>query len=77
MKIRDKKQNADEAVETVAEQPKQEAAVTQTETVQPVQQAAPVQEQPVQNVQQENRKAKLTFGQSLMEKVKKFFEEVE
>jgi len=49
----------------------------QAETVQPIQQAAPVQEQPVANEKQENRKAKLTFGQSLMEKVKKFFEEVE
>ena len=78
LKIRDKKQNIDEVTEVVTEQPKPEVAAAQTETVQPVQQAAPVMEQhSVENERQENRKAKLTFGQSLMEKVKKFFEEVE
>lgn len=52
--------------------------MAQAETVQPVQQATPVQEQQsFEREKQENRKAKLTFGQSLMEKVKKFFEEVE
>jgi cell division protein FtsA len=76
LKIRDKKQNVDEE-EAVAEQPKPEAAATQTETVQPAQQEAPVQEQPPQKNSKRTEKRKLTFGQSLMEKVKKFFEEVE
>ncbi len=71
LKIRDKKQTVEDIEEAVKEQTKPEAAPVQSETVQPIQQtSASVQEQPAADERQENRKAKLTFGQSLMEKVK-------
>jgi len=75
LKIRDKKQTAD-IEEPVQEKPQPETvAAVETNTVT---QQAPVQEQEIVNEQHDNKKAaRLTFGQSLMEKVKKFFEEVE
>ena len=79
LKIRDKKQNAE------VQEPLQEPAEANTETQisaaentpENVQQAETVQHEPALSEQQSRKAAKLTFGQSLMEKVKKFFEEVE
>jgi cell division protein FtsA len=61
--------------EAVKEQPKPEAALYR-ETYNPFSRSS-VQEQPPQKNSMRTEKRKLTFGQSLMEKVKKFFEEVE
>jgi cell division protein FtsA len=80
LKIRDKKQNivVEEAIQEQA-QPKAETTSTPAETLQqPIQQTETIQHQELSEQQKENKRvAKLTFGQSLMEKVKKFFEEVE
>ena len=77
LKIRDKKTVAAEEVEIEIEakpeeiqQPISPAIVQHVETPQSAQEY----ETPAQ---QQQRKVRLTFGQSLMEKVKKFFEEVE
>jgi len=80
LKIRDKKLNTVEDTPVLEkEQPENAAAQAAIETSQPApQEVAPIQEQQPKEEQHENKKAaKLTFGQSLMEKVKKFFEEVE
>jgi cell division protein FtsA len=80
LKIRDKKLNTVEDTPVLEkEQPENAAAQAAIETSQPApQEVAPIQEQQPREEQHENKKAaKLTFGQSLMEKVKKFFEEVE
>jgi cell division protein FtsA len=53
------------------------AAQAAIETYNAPQEVAPIQEQQPKEEQHENKGGKLTFGQSLMEKVKKFFEEVE
>jgi len=79
LKIRDKKQHA-ELQETVQEpvETKAETTTPVAETIQEnVQQAETVQPEHNVSEQQSKKAAKLTFGQSLMEKVKKFFEEVE
>jgi cell division protein FtsA len=80
LKIRDKKINIIEE-EPVQEQiqPKPDTVESYAETAQqPVQQEEMIQQQEILHEQQANKRAaKLTFGQSLMEKVKKFFEEVE
>jgi cell division protein FtsA len=80
LKIRDKKINITEEEEVVEEQAQSKAdtvAVPSETKQQPVQQTETIQQQETVSEQQEKRAAKLTFGQSLMEKVKKFFEEVE
>jgi cell division protein FtsA len=77
LKIRDKKQGSETEELVEEELAKAETVPSQTETVQQAQPTAIAQEQSVVSEQQENRRAKLTFGQSRMEKVKKFFEEVE
>ncbi|MDR6130000.1 cell division ATPase FtsA [Chryseobacterium sp. SORGH_AS1175] len=77
LKIRDKKQNA-ASQEPVEEEKQPEASAAPVEVPQMAQQEQqPVHEQHMSNEHHDSRKAKLTFGQSLMEKVKKFFEEVE
>ena len=77
LKIRDKKQNA-AAQEPEEEEQQPETPVAPVEIPQVAEQEQqPVHEQHIRSEQFENKKAKLTFGQSLMEKVKKFFEEVE
>ena len=73
LKIRDKRGNDIQPEEV--ELPKQETVIEN-----PVQQKEEVHiQQEVQANQEvaERRKSKPTFGQALMEKVKKFFEEVE
>jgi cell division protein FtsA len=78
LKIRDKKQVNVEEEEIVQEKQQPEVTANQTETNSAAQQVSSVQEQEVVREHQEQKKAaRLTFGQSLMEKVKKFFEEVE
>ncbi len=80
LKIRDKKQNAEvqELIEEQAEASSDaETVAVPSETPAAMQQAETVLQQDIISQQQEKRAAKLTFGQSLMEKVKKFFEEVE
>lgn len=80
LKIRDKKTTAIEEeieieVQAKSEQ-KEQQAVTNVET-QTVVSHQPVQETEFVPEPETNKKVRLTFGQSLMEKVKKFFEEVE
>ena len=81
LKIRDKKHNAElqEVVEEHAQTSSEaETVAAANETLQqPEQQSESVQQHDAADEQREKRAAKLTFGQSLMEKVKKFFEEVE
>jgi len=77
LKIRDKKTIAVEEVEIEIETKTEETQQTISPTVvQQIEtpQSAQEYETPAQ---QQQRKVRLTFGQSLMEKVKKFFEEVE
>lgn len=75
LKIRDKKQMVD-VEEPAQEKPQPETAVASEANM--VAQQTPVQEQEIVSEHHDNKKAaRLTFGQSLMEKVKKFFEEVE
>ena len=80
LKIRDKKTTAVEEeneieVETKVEQ-KEQQTVTNNET-QTVVAHQSVQETEIAPESETNKRVRLTFGQSLMEKVKKFFEEVE
>ena len=82
LKIRDKKQisEIEEPVQEQAQaQPKADTATSPAETEQQTGTMAEQQilQQETASEQQQKRAAKLTFGQSLMEKVKKFFEEVE
>jgi cell division protein FtsA len=79
LKIRDKKTvSVEEEVEIEIENKTEQ---TEQQTVSAVESQNQISQQPVQEyetpAQQQQRKVRLTFGQSLMEKVKKFFEEVE
>lgn len=78
LKIRDKKTvSVEELIETAVETKIESTQITESANTE-VQQT--VVQQPIQEAQvpaQTSRPSKPTFGQSLMEKVKKFFEEVE
>ena len=76
LKIRDKKQAEEALIEEIPapkplqETPKAEIKIEEEETVVQVKEEPKVQPQKVKS-------SKLTFGQTILEKVKKFFEEVE